>query len=226
MVGNCSHPFPLGTILGGPGNPMRLDVPCPACGDDMQLEYHDVQRRWQASRPSGADRDVIDIACPRCASQLRLTVEADEWRMTLWNFHLVDLQALEGGAGRPLESFHASRYATGWWWSSPGIGSGILECYPGLLRFQCARLPIVGRLLPPPRFEHRATRLVLSSPTMPIPNHFTIVTFERGCVSVSIPGNRKQLRSALHDCGFELVEAPARRSWVRNHSELWKQYGA
>lgn len=228
---SLSYTFPTGTVLGGPDNPMQIDAVCPACCRQLPIEYHDVQRRWQAASTIGSDCAVLDMQCPGCAASLRLVIEADEWRMTLWAFHLVGLHAragdgsTRGDQGQPLETFHANRHATGWWWWSPGFASGSLECHVGLLRFQFAHVPVLGRLLRLPTFEHRAPRVVLSSPTMPIPNHFTIVTFEQGVVSVSIPGNRDLLRSTLRDCGFAAVEAPSRRSWVRNHRELWQQYG-
>jgi hypothetical protein len=129
--------------------------------------------------------------------------------------------------GEPRASFYANSHATGWWWYPRMFGAGFLHCFDGVLRFQSnGVVPRIGPFFKDPVWEHRSRRVVLSSPSMPIPGHFTIVTLDGGAVSCSIPGQQTLLRSTLADCGFEVVDTPPRRSWPRNHRLLWHEYGA
>lgn len=124
---------------------------------------------------------------------------------------------------KPRQSFWVTSHATGWWWYQNG--SGWLNCFDGRLRFDFMGLPLIKRVFKPRWWEHTNPRIVLASPSLPFPNHFTILIFEQGKVAVSIPGNRELLRTTLADCGFQIVEMPPRSSWPRKLRAEWEQYG-
>jgi hypothetical protein len=100
----------VGTVLGGVDQPMQLDVRCPACGGPIGLEYHDVYGRWAAAsptpptppdrrefdevRPLAPSETPLEMSCPNCARRVRVIVEGDEWRMSLWCFYVIDVLVL------------------------------------------------------------------------------------------------------------------------------------
>ena len=99
-----------GTVLGGVDKPMEISVPCPACRQPFELEYQDVQLRWyrgtrsvldshtvesfEAARPLGPDESVLDMHCPHCNAPMRMVVHDNEWRMSIYQYFIVEVLAL------------------------------------------------------------------------------------------------------------------------------------
>lgn len=119
------------------------------------------------------------------------------------------------GDPRVRWSFLANTYSTGWFWYPRGYG--LLHCTDGLLQFEpTSSLPFRT----PAPFRHTYRRVLLLSP-FGIPNHFTVVVFEGGLVSVSIARNRERIRSVLAECGFDVVDAPPQRMYPFNQRKAW-----
>lgn len=127
------------------------------------------------------------------------------------------------GAPQPRATFYVNSHATGWWWYPRG--AGFLYCFDGLLRFEHIEAPLLGRLFKTPLFEHTSPRIVLASPSIALPNYYTVVIFEHGKIAISIPGNADLIRSTLASCGFQVVETPRRRTWPRKLRQIWQEYG-
>jgi hypothetical protein len=90
----------------------------------------------------------------------------------------------------------------------------------GLLQFEpTGHLPFRS----PTPYQHTNPRVLLLSP-FAIPNHFTVVVFEEGLVSVSIARNKNQIRTTLAECGFEVVDAPPQRMYPFNQRKAWKTH--
>lgn len=102
--------LPAGTVLGGVDKPMRIDVHCQACGNTLELEYHDINIRWMAAaagRPTEPawrefdsaravrpEETALDMSCSHCNRPIRVIIEADEWRMSIWAFYVTEVLAL------------------------------------------------------------------------------------------------------------------------------------
>lgn len=115
-------------------------------------------------------------------------------------------------------TFLANTYATGWLWYPRGVG--FLYCTDGLLQFEPAGTIPFHRPVP---FQHTQQRVLLLTP-WGIPNHFSVVVFAGGEVSVSIPRNRGRLRLVLAECGFDVVEAPPQRMYPFNQRKVWERH--
>jgi hypothetical protein len=126
----------------------------------------------------------------------------------------------------PRASFFSDRHATRWYWYPWNVGGSWLRCYDGMLRLECEGfLPRIGRFGGGPVYVHTNPRIVLSTPTMPFRDYFTVLTFEEGMVSCSFIKQEAQLRTALAACGFEVIDAPTRAMWPHNHRKLWRTHG-
>jgi hypothetical protein len=122
------------------------------------------------------------------------------------------------GDPRVRWSFLANTYATGWLWHPKGYG--LLHCTDGLLQFEPTSNTPLRRWKP---YRHTHPRVLLLNPWA-IPNHFTVVVFEGGLVSISIAKNREKIRTVLAECGFEIVDAPPQRMYPFNQRKAWDRH--
>lgn len=122
------------------------------------------------------------------------------------------------GDPRVRWAFLVNTYSTGWFWYPRGVG--FLYCMDGLLQFEpIGTMPFRS----PEPYQHTAPRVLLLSP-LAIPNHFTVVVFEGGEVSVSIARNKAQIRTTMTECGFEVVDAPPQRMYPFNQRKVWEKH--